>query len=227
MRYRVIIEQPTWRRWIFWVAATVLLVVAAGAGALWGVAAAQEQIRENADLNNLVQQLNADNSELRSTVTDSELTIETQKATAVALRDELTQLHQVNAELETQLGFFRKIMAPGEMSAGVQIERLDIRGQGGNEWLVQMTLIHVAERHSVVKGEVQLSVIDGVDGAEIPIAKVKGGANNATLDYRFRYFQTMEQAISLPPTADPKTLKVTVFGRKGVVAETEFPWPVS
>ena len=85
MRYRVIIEQPKWRRWILWTAVSILLVVAAGAGVLWGVSVAQDQILQNACLTERVQRLDADNLALRSKATDFELTIETQKATSVAL----------------------------------------------------------------------------------------------------------------------------------------------
>ncbi len=227
MRYRVIIEQPKWRRWILWSGVSILLLVSAGAGILWGGSVAQEQILENAGLTEKVQRLDTDNRLLRNRVTDFELTIETQKATSVALRDELTQLHKVNADLETELGFFRKIMAPGELSEGVQIERFEVEPVSDLEWVVRTTLIHVAERHKVVAGDVQFTLIDSVDGSEIQLAATDAGENVIPRDYRFRYFQTIEQPVVLPPDVRPKAVKVTVRGKKGVIAETEFAWPMS
>lgn len=225
MRYRVIIEQPKWRKWIFWAGVLMSLVLAAGAGVLWGVSAAEDQIRENAELLEKVQKLSTDSSELRSRVTDGELTIETQKATSVALRDELTQLYKVNANLETELGFFRKIMAPGEMPEGVRIEHLNVEALGGDEWIVRVTLIQVAERHRIVAGDVLFSLIDSNDGSQIQWPGIDGGSGVATHEYRFRYFQMVEQPVALPPDVQPKAVQVTVRGKKGVIAETEFAWP--
>jgi hypothetical protein len=227
VRYRVIIEQPKWRRWILWTAVSILLVVAAGAGVLWGVSVAQDQILQNAGLTERVQRLDADNRALRSKATDFELTIETQKATSVALRDELTQLHKVNADLVTELGFFRKIMAPGEVPEGVQIERFEVESFGDLDWIVRVTLIHVAERHRVVAGDVELVLIDSDDGSEIQLSAANEGENLIARNYRFRYFQTIEQPVTLPENVQPKAVKVTVRGKKGVIAETEFAWPVS
>jgi hypothetical protein len=227
VRYRVIIEQPKWRRWIFWTGVSILLVVAAGVGVLWGVSVAQDQILENAGLTERVERLDADNRALRSRVTDFELTIETQKATSVALRDELTQLHKVNAELETELGFFRKIMTPGEVPEGVQIERFEVESFGDLEWIVRVTLIHVAERHRVVAGDVELVLIDSDDGSEIQLSAANEGENLIARNYRFRYFQTIEQPVTLPENVQPKAVKVTVRGKKGVIAEAEFAWPTS
>lgn len=205
----------------------MFLVLAGGAGVLWGGSVAREQIRENTYLTEAVKRLDAEKAELRSRVTDSELTIETQKATSIALRDELTQLHKVNADLEIELGFFRKIMAPGELPEGVQIERFDVEPMGGLQWIVRMTLIHVAERHRIVDGDVLLSLIDSVDGSEIVLPATDGVLSPAALQYRFRYFQTIEQIITLPPDVQPKAVKVTVRGKKDVILETEFAWPVT
>ena len=80
---------------------------------MWGVSAAQSQIRQNAELRDEVRELSLQNTLLQSRLTDSELIIDTQNHTSIALRDELTQLHTTNAGLETELGFFRKIMVPG------------------------------------------------------------------------------------------------------------------
>ena len=227
MRYRVIIEQPKWRRWILWTGVSVSLLVAAAVGVLWGASVAQGQIRENTDLTQRVQGLDTDNKALRARLTDSELTIETQKATSVALRDELTQLYKVNADLETELGFFRKIMAPGEVPEGVQIERFEVEPIGNLQWAVRVTLIHVAERHKVVAGDVEFSLIDEVDGSDIELAATDEAGSVLASEYRFRYFQTIEQRVLLAADDQPKAVKVTVRGKKGVIAETEFAWPIS
>ncbi len=225
MRYRVIIEQPSWRRWATWVGVILIVALAAGIGAFWGLASAQDQIIENRSLLEQVQQLGTENVDLRGRVTDSELVIETQRATSVALRDELTELHKTNAELEIELGFFRKIMSPGELPEGIQIEQFGVDWVEGSQWNVQLTLIQVAERHAVVSGNVALTVIGSLNGEVERLAQKELATEDASLDYRFRYFQTLAQRIVLPEGFLPKAVEVTVRGKKEVVVQSEFAWP--
>lgn len=225
MRYRVIIEQPSWRRWATWVGVILIVALAAGIGAFWGLASAQDQIIENRSLLEQVQQLGTENVDLRGRVTDSELVIETQRATSVALRDELTELHKTNAELEIELGFFRKIMSPGELPEGIQIEQFGVDWVEGSQWNVQLTLIQVAERHAVVSGNVALTVIGSLNGEVERLAQKELATEDASLDYRFRYFQTLVQRIVLPEGFLPKAVEVTVRGKKEVVVQSEFAWP--
>ena len=112
MQYRVVKEKSKWQRWFGPLLALIACLIAGGLGLLWGASAAQSQIQENAALKERVDELTVMNTGLRGRLTDSELIIDTQKYTAVALRDELTQLHKDKAGLETELGFFRKIMVP-------------------------------------------------------------------------------------------------------------------
>ena len=126
MQYRVIKEQSLLRRRLIWAAAIAASASAGGAGFWAGVSVAQTQIQQNGSLRDEVRELSNQNSILQSRLTDSELIIDTQNHTSIALRDELTQLHKVNAGLETELGFFRKIMVPGETDQGIHVERLSV-----------------------------------------------------------------------------------------------------
>lgn len=105
MQYRVIKEKSQWRRWLGPTLALIASLIAGVVGLLWGASIAQSQIEENVALQERVEELTAVNSGLRDRLTDSELIIDTQRYTAVALRDELTQLHKHMASLETELGF--------------------------------------------------------------------------------------------------------------------------
>jgi len=106
-------------------------------------------------------------------------------------------------------------MAPGEVPEGVQIERFEVESFGDLDWIVRVTLIHVAERHRVVAGDVELVLIDSADGSEIQLSAANEGENLIARNYRFRYFQTIEQPVTLPENVQPKAVKVTVRGKKG------------
>jgi hypothetical protein len=192
---------------------------------LWGVSAAQSQIRQNAELRDEVRELSLQNTLLQSRLTDSELIIDTQNHTSIALRDELTQLHTTNAGLETELGFFRKIMVPGETDQGIHVERMNVAASAESIFVIEATLIQVAERPSIVSGSVTLEIEGTRNGEAVRLTSTELGGSPAALDFRFRYFQALEQTVELPTEFTPNRIKVAVIGKKGTPVEAEFVWP--
>ena len=192
---------------------------------MWGVSAAQSQIRQNAELRDEVRELSLQNTLLQSRLTDSELIIDTQNHTSIALRDELTQLHTTNAGLETELGFFRKIMVPGETDQGIHVERMNVAAAAESIFVIEATLIQVAERPSVVSGSITLEIEGTRNGEAVRLTTTELGGSPAALDFRFRYFQALEQTVELPTEFTPNRIKVAVIGKKGTPIEAEFVWP--
>ena len=225
MHYRVIRERSVWRGRLLWLGALAALALTGGAGFLWGVSAAQSQIRQNAELRDEVSELGRQNTLLQSRLTDSDLISDTQNHTSIALRDELTQLHAANAGLETELGFFRKIMVPGETDKGIHVERMNVAATADSTYVIEATLIQVAERPSIVSGSVTLEIEGTRNGEAIKLTTTELGGSPASLAFRFRYFQALEQTIELPTEFTPNRIKVAVIGKKGTPVEAEFVWP--
>ena len=225
MQYRVIRERSVWRGRLLWLGAFAALAVIGGAGFLGGVSAAQSQIRQNAELRDEVRELSLQNTLLQSRLTDSELIIDTQNHTSIALRDELTQLHTTNAGLETELGFFRKIMVPGETGQGIHVERMNVAAEAESTYVIEATLIQVAERPSIVSGSLTLEIEGTRNGEAVTLTTTELGGSPAALDFRFRYFQALEQTVELPLEFTPNRIKVAVIGKKGTPVEAEFVWP--
>lgn len=209
-----------------WAAAIAASAIAGGAGFWAGVSTAQTQIQQNGSLRDEVTELSNQNSILQSRLTDSELIIDTQNHTSIALRDELTQLHTVNAGLETELGFFRKIMVPGETDQGIHVERLSVSASTTSTYVIEATLIQVAERPSIVSGSVRLEIQGTQNGEAVRLMTADLGGAPTNLDFRFRYFQALEQTVELPTQFTPSSIKVAVIGKKGTPIEAEFVWPV-
>ena len=226
MQYRVIKEQSLWRRRLVWAAAIAVSALTGGAGFWAGVSAAQFQIQQNGFLLDEVKELSHQNSILQSRLTDSELIIDTQNHTSIALRDELTKLHTVNAGLETELGFFRKIMVPGETDQGIHVERLSVSLSTASTYVIEATLIQVAERPTIVSGSVKLEIQGMQNGEAVRLTAADLGGAPTNLDFRFRYFQALEQTIELPTEFLPSRIKVAVISKKGMPVEAEFVWPV-
>ena len=225
MQYRVIRERSVWRGRLLWLGALAAFAVIGGAGFLSGASAAQSQIRQNAELRDEVRELSVQNTLLQSRLTDTELIIDTQNHTAIALRDELTQLHTTNASLESELGFFRKIMVPGETDQGIHVERMNVAASAESIFVIEATLIQVAERPSIVSGSVTLEIEGTRNGEAVRLTSTELGGSPAALDFRFRYFQALEQTVELPTEFTPNRIKVAVIGKKGTPVEAEFVWP--
>lgn len=218
-------ERSVWRGRLLWLGALAAFAVTGGAGFLWGVAGAQSQIRQNAELRDEVRELSQQNMLLQNRLTDNELIIDTQSYTSIALRDELTQLHTANAGLETELGFFRKIMVPGETDQGIHVERMNVAAAADSTYVIEATLIQVAERPSIVSGSVTLEIEGIRNGEAVKLTAAELGGSPATLDFRFRYFQALEQTVELPAEFTPNRIKVAVIAKKGTPVEAEFVWP--
>lgn len=226
MQYRVIKEHSSRKRWSLWAAALSTCCAVGGLGFLWGVSAAQIQIRENSDLRAQAQQLLSENTQLQNQLTDSELVIDTQRHTSVALRDELTELHKNKTILETELGFFRKIMVPGATRQGLHVERFDVRTKEGSGFVLEATLIQVAERPRVVSGSVVVKIEGTRNGEPAILSSNDLASSSEKLEFRFRYFQQLEQSVELPADFQPLRVKVAVVANKKTPVETEYAWPV-
>ena len=224
MQYRVIKEKSQWRRWLGPTLALIACLIAGVVGLLWGASIAQSQIEENVALQERVEELTAVNSGLRDRLTDSELIIDTQRYTAVALRDELTQLHKDTASLETELGFFRKIMVPDGGQQGLQVERFSVTPKGGSVFVIKATLIHVSERPRVVSGTVNIEVEGAQGGSPVTLSGGALASSPEELKFRFRYFQELEQRVVLPQDFVATTVKMAMIGKNTTPVDAEFVW---
>ena len=224
MQYRVIREKSKWRRWLAPTLALIACLISGVVGLLWGASIAQSQIEENVALQERVEELTATNTGLRGRLTDSELIIDTQRYTAVALRDELTQLHKHMASLEAELGFFRKIMVPDSDQQGLQVERFSVTSEGGSAFVIRATLIHVSERPRVVSGTVNIEVEGAQGGSPVTLSGGALASSPEELKFRFRYFQELEQRVVLPQDFAATTVKLAMIGKNTTPVEAEFVW---
>ena len=115
---------------------------------------------------------------------------------------------------------------PGATRKGLHVERFDVRTKEGSGFVLEATLIQVAERPRVVTGSVVVK-IEGTRNGEPEILSSNDLANSSEkLDFRFRYFQQLEQSVELPADFQPLRVRVAVVANKKTPVETEYSWPV-
>ena len=116
-------------------------------------------------------------------------------------------------------------MVPGETDQGIHVERMNVAAAAESIFVIEATLIQVAERPSVVSGSITLEIEGTRNGEAVRLTTTELGGSPAALDFRFRYFQALEQTVELPTEFTPNRIKVAVIGKKGTPVEAEFVWP--
>lgn len=134
------------------------------------------------------------------------------------------------ARQSQELAFYRGVVAQGASSLGVKIEQLRITaGQDPATYVVHMSLVRSGRSEAPATGSVQLS-LDGsaAEGARtLDLAALTAGRQRE-LRYNFRYLETIDQQLTVPPNFKPERLNVEVSsGRRDVAPLSQtFLWSV-
>ena len=134
------------------------------------------------------------------------------------------------ARQSQELAFYRGVVAQGAASVGVKIEQLRITAGGRPAtYVVHMSLVRSGRADTPVTGNVQMS-LDGTaaQGARtLDLATLTAGRQRE-LRYNFRYLESFDQELSVPPSFKPERLNVEVSsGRRDVAPLSQtFLWNV-
>lgn len=128
-----------------------------------------------------------------------------------------------------ELAFYRAVVAEGAPAIGVRIGTVRLSAsKPADHFLVHVSLVRAGKTDGMTTGTVSLTV-DG-QGAGGKPATLDGQAlaagGDADVTYDFRYFQDLEQTVTLPPGFRPEHVTVQVSSnRKDVPPLTQtFPW---
>jgi hypothetical protein len=132
------------------------------------------------------------------------------------------------ARQSQELAFYRGVVAQGAASVGVKIEQLRITaGQQPATYVVHMSLVRSGRAETPATGSMQLS-LDGTVAAgarTLDLATLTAGRQRE-LRYNFRYLESFDQELTVPPSFKPERLNVEVSsGRLAPLSQT-FLWSV-
>ena len=139
-------------------------------------------------------------------------------------------LGDLQAQLSSQggdLAFYRSIVSPADGIQGLRIHRFEVSPAAGpREFKLALTLIQSMRHESVASGLVQIALA-GLT-ANRPSRYTVGellGRPRAQLPFSFRYFQTIEQNVTLPADFEPLEIEIEIRSSKlkSPVRQT-FPW---
>lgn len=208
-------------------AALALAAAVAWLGYRWGRDAASEDAGRRSVLEAQVEQLQLENERLHARVAELDMARRLDRQAYGEIERTLGDLQSRLARQSDDLTFYRSIVSPEDGIQGLRIQRLDVRpGTEPREYVLALTLVQAMRHESNVSGLAQVTIA-GMQG-DVPAKYTVGeliGQPRAQLPFSFRYFQRIEQSVTLPEGFVPYETDVRLQSSKmrGPVQQA-FPW---
>ncbi|WP_100639300.1 DUF6776 family protein [Marinobacter salexigens] len=144
-------------------------------------------------------------------------------------RNIIVELETRAASLQSDLTFYKNIMAPSETSKGLQVDRLALANdREAGVYNFKLVLTQVGNNKSYIGGVVAVNVIGMRDEEKevIALRDLSEEIDDLGVKFRFRYFQDVEGRLTLPDGFEPLEVQVVAQaqGRKSSQAERTFDW---
>ena len=140
----------------------------------------------------------------------------------------IVALETRNAQLRSDLRFYKKIMAPASLARGLQIDRLSIdeNSEGGFDFRLVLTQVGNNKRYQSGMVAVNLLGQSGESAEVIPLRDVSPQIDDLGVKFRFRYFQDINGSLTLPDGFEPLEVQVVAQpeGKETVQAKRTFLW---
>lgn len=167
--------------------------------------------------------LEAQNRQLSEQVVTLTRAAEIDRAATVELRDALRQMQATVAELRKDLAFYRGIVSPEEVEAGLRVQDLvvDTAGDGG-VYRLHLVLIQAVGHDGEIGGEVRVRVEGLKDGESVSLPWPDLALDSdPALVFSFRYFQEIGGTFRIPEGVEPTLVEVEVAPNGGADPITE------
>jgi hypothetical protein len=225
-------DRRSWVRWLAVVAAAVAVLAVAYAYHRGRVSAGldvAEVAIERRELAVKLARLEQENAELSAKVAELEMARRLDREAYGQVERTLGELQSQLSRQGDDLAFYRSIVSPEDGIQGLRIQRFEIQPGGvPREFVVRLTLIQAMRHESVASGLAQV-VLHGMQGDK-PMRHTVGeliGRPRAQLPFSFRYFQTVEQAFTLPEGFEAFEAEVQVRSSKlRFPLQQSFAWKV-
>lgn len=230
--YVVIRHRPGYR-----VRRTLILLAFSVTAAIVGYAAGMaqggfrfstaEESRER--LTDQVQQLRTQNRKMSQQIVNLERGRAVDEQALNQARRNIVGLETELASLQSELGFYKNIMAPSESSRGLQIDRLALRNAGASgAYDFMVVLVQRGDNKNYLSGSVEVDVT-GLRNEQREIIALKDlsdDIDDTAIKLRYRYFQEVKGRLQLPDDFEPLSVQVMAKrdGSGSALVERTFDW---
>jgi hypothetical protein len=173
--------------------------------------------------------LDAENRRLNAKVAELEMARRLDRDAYGQIERTLGDLQSQLARQTDDLAFYRSIVSPADGIQGLRIQRLEVApGTKPREFRLRLTLVQAMKHENVIAGLAQIEV-NGMQGdrpARYTVGELQGKPG-ARLPFSLRYFQTIEESVTLPEGFEAFETEVTVTsGKLRFPMQQSFPWKV-
>lgn len=135
-----------------------------------------------------------------------------EKTAAGDVQGALNDMEGEMLELKEELSFYRSIVSPSKMKAGLHIQTLQLeKGETAHEVLYKLVLTQVRGNNQLTRGVVSL-VLKGQQGGEekmLALSDLSDSTDN-DIKFSFKYFQSVEGALRIPTDFQPSEILIKV-----------------
>lgn len=230
--YIVIRHRPGYR-----VRRTLILLAFSLATAIIGYAAgmaesgfrfstAEQSLERLADQ---VRQLRAENLRMNQQVVNLERGRAVDEQALNQARRNIVGLETELASLQSELVFYKNIMAPSESSRGLQIDRMAVRSAGTSGFYdFMVVLVQRGDNKNYLSGSARVDLTGLRNGQRETFAleDLSDDIENTDIKLRYRYFQEVKGRLQLPDDFEPLSVQVTAKrdGSGSALVERSFDW---
>jgi cell division protein FtsB len=230
--YIVIRHRPGYR-----VRRTLILLVFSVIAAIVGYATGMAQggfrfstAEESRDrLSDQVEQLRNENRKMSQQIVNLERGRAVDEQALNQARRTIVGLETELASLQSELVFYKNIMAPSESTRGLQIDRLTMRRAGASDVFdFMVVLVQRGDNKSYLSGSTEVSVV-GLRNEQretIALRELSDDIEDTDIKLRFRYFQEVKGRLRLPEGFEPLNVQVMAKrdGSSSAKVERTFDW---
>lgn len=146
------------------------------------------------------------------------------------LDETLRQLQAEILELKEELAFYRGIVSPREAARGLRLQSVKLEANGQpHGYRYKIILTQVLKNDRVAYGRVNFSVEGMFNGVATKLDFSRLSEKSVKeLNYRFKYFQSLEGNIRLPQRFQPLRVRVQVlpWGKQKDEIVKSINWPI-
>jgi hypothetical protein len=192
-----------------------------------GGLAAAEAALEKRELNAKASRLEDENTALRAKVAELEMARRLDREAYGQIERTLGDLQSRMSRQGDDLAFYRSIVSPEDGVQGLRIQRLEVAAGGEpRAYVLKLTLIQAMRHDSEASGLAQVVIHGSQAGrpAQYSVGELIARPR-AQLPFSFRYFQTLEQAVTLPERFEPFEVEVQLRSSKLTAPlKQSYPW---
>jgi len=181
-----------------------------------------------------VVELRAEREALKAELAKVLTSIEVDREAQLRLTETLAEREARVAELNEELGFYRRIVSPTDGQAGLRVQGFEVMdgnhgdngstGQIANSYRLRLLLVQSPQRSGRAQGEVDLSLRGTLRGETVSLTLQELAAEPQS--FEFLYFQDVDVDVILPEGFEPETAEIELRPGQGNARAiaASFPW---